>query len=56
MDIKSVRANIERRKAENPEISVVILADGEAQNRYVVEVFDQAKRASIENVNVLEAQ
>ncbi|MBB35174.1 MAG: biopolymer transporter ExbD [Hirschia sp.] len=56
VDIKSVRANIERRKAENPEISVVILADGDAQNRYVVEVFDQAKRASIENVNVLEAQ
>ena len=56
VDIGSVRANIERRKAEVPDIAVMILVDGDAQNRYVVEVFDQAKLASIQNVNVVEAQ
>ena len=55
VDLGSVRANIERKKAENPETAVVIIASSQAQNRFVVEVFDQAKLANIENVNVLEA-
>ncbi len=54
-DIGSVRANIERRKAETPEVSVVIVASPGAKNRYVVEVFDQAKLSNIQNVNVVEA-
>lgn len=54
-DIGSVRANIERRKAENPEIAVVIVASTEAKNRYVMEVFDQAKLSNVANVNVVPA-
>ena len=49
-DVGAVRANIERRKAEVPDISVVVQAHPDARNRYVLQVIDQAKQASIENV------
>ena len=54
-DINAVRANIERKKAENPNISVAIVADADARNQYVVEVYDLAKQANVESVNVAQA-
>ena len=53
-DLGSVRANIERRKAENPDISVVIAASGLAKNQIVIEVYDQAKMTGVMNVNLVE--
>ena len=55
-DISSVRANIERRKAEFPNISVVVQAHAEAKNRFVLQVIDQAKLANIENVALVGSQ
>jgi biopolymer transport protein ExbD len=52
VDISAVRANIERKKAENPETSVSVLSHPDAQNKYVLHVVDQAKLANIANVNV----
>ncbi|MEM6625357.1 MAG: biopolymer transporter ExbD [Pseudomonadota bacterium] len=55
-DIGSVRANIERRKAEVPEISVVVQAHPSAKNRFVLQIIDQAKSANIDNVALVGSQ
>ena len=44
IDIRSVRANIERLHAENPEGSVVIQADELASVKTFTEVLDQARQ------------
>jgi len=51
-DVSAVRANIERKKAENPETSVSITSHPDAKNKFVLHVVDQAKLANIQNVNV----
>ena len=45
IDVRSVRANIERLLAENPQSSVVIQADRDSKNGLLVEVMDQARLA-----------
>jgi biopolymer transport protein ExbD len=52
VDIRSVRANIERLHAENPQGAVVIQADRESKNGLLVEVMDAAKLAGVENVSI----
>ncbi len=52
VDPKSVRGHVERLHAENPEGSVVILADDESRTGLVIEVLDQARLAGVENVAV----
>ena len=52
VDIRAVRANIERLKAEHPEGSVVIQADKESKNGLLVQVMDQARMAGVSNISI----
>ena len=52
VDPSSVRGHVERLHAENPEGSVVILADKASQTGLVILVLDQARLAGIESVAV----
>ncbi|MEN8721453.1 MAG: biopolymer transporter ExbD [Alphaproteobacteria bacterium] len=45
IDVRSVRANVERLLAENPEGSVVIRAENETEVDVLVQVMDQARSA-----------
>ena len=56
VDIRAVRANIERLKAENPEGSVVIQADKESKNGLLVQVMDQARLAGVSNISIAAVQ
>jgi biopolymer transport protein ExbD len=52
VDITSVRANIERLHAENPQGSVVIQADKEAKTEALIGVMDAARSAGVYNVSI----
>ncbi len=52
IDRRAVRANVERMHAENPEGSVIILADEEAKTGLLIEVMDQARLAGVSNVSI----
>jgi biopolymer transport protein ExbD len=52
VDPRSVRGHVERLRAENPEGSVVILADQDSLTGLVIQVLDQARLAGVENVAV----
>jgi biopolymer transport protein ExbD len=52
VDVRSVRANIERIRAENPQGSVVIQADKNSTNGLLVQVMDAARQAGVENVSI----
>ena len=52
VDPRSVRGHVERLHAENPEGSVVILADDQSRTGLVIEVLEQARLAGVENVAV----
>ena len=52
IDIRAVRANVERALAENPEGSVVIVADLESMTGLVINVMDGCKLAGAENVSI----
>ena len=52
VDIRAVRANIERLRAENPEGAVVIQADTAAKTGLLVQVIDQARTAGVADVSI----
>ncbi|WP_022668609.1 ExbD/TolR family protein [Desulfospira joergensenii] len=52
VDIRAVRANVERALAENPEGSVVIVADKQSMTGLVINVMDACKLAGAENVSI----
>lgn len=52
VDIRSVRANIERLHAESPEGTVVIQADKRSKTGLLVDVMDQIRLAGVENIAV----
>ncbi len=52
VDIRAVRPNIERLKAERPNGSVVIAPGGSSFNGLLVEVMDQARLAGAENISL----
>lgn len=52
VDIRAVRANVERLHAENPEGSVVIIADKASQTGVLVEVMDQVRLGGVDNVSI----
>lgn len=55
IDIRSVRANIERLHAESPEGTVVIQADKLSQTGILVQVMDQIRLAGVESISVAAA-
>ena len=52
-DVGSVRPNIERLKAENPESAVIIQAHPRAPSGLIIEIRDQAYSAQASPVNVV---
>ncbi len=52
IDIRAVRANVERALAENPEASVVIVADRESRTGIMIKVMDGCRLAGAKNVSV----
>ena len=52
VDIRSVRPNIERLHAENPQGSVVIQADKESKTETLIQVMDASRQAGVYNVSI----
>jgi len=52
IDVRSVRAHIERCLAENPEGAVVIVADKASHTGVVIQVMDQCRLAGARNVSI----
>ena len=52
VDIRAVRANIERLHAETPEGTVVIQADKRSETGLLVDVMDQVRLAGVESIAV----
>lgn len=52
IDVRAVRANIERLKAANPEGSVIIQADEYSNTGLLVRVMDQVRLAGISNISI----
>ena len=56
IDIRAVRANVERMLAESPEASVVVLADATAHTGLLVQVMDQVRLAGVTDIAVAARQ
>lgn len=54
-DIRRVTANIERLNAENPEASVVIMADKDAHTKTLIDVMDASREANVYNISLASA-
>ena len=52
VDIRLVRANIERLRAENAEGEIVIQADENSTNEVLVKVMDAIRAAGVDNVSI----
>jgi len=52
IDVRAVRANIERLHAENPKGAVVIQADNESNTQTVAAVLDAAREAGVYDVSL----
>ncbi len=52
VDIRSVQANIERLKAENPQGTVVIQADQKSTTDTLIKVMDSARAAGVYDVSI----
>lgn len=52
VDKRAVRATVERLHAENPEGSVVIIADKTSETGVLVDVMDQVRLAGVFNVSI----
>jgi biopolymer transport protein ExbD len=55
IDIRAVRANIERLHAENPEGAVVVQADKDSKTGLLVQVIDQSRLAGVQDVSIAAA-
>jgi len=52
VDIRTIRAHIEQLHAQNPEGTVIILADKDARTGATVDVLDQVRLAGVSNVAI----
>jgi biopolymer transport protein ExbD len=52
IDLSSVRALVEHNHAQNPEGTVIILADENSRTGLTVEVLDQVRLAGVTNVSI----
>lgn len=50
VDIRSVRAHVERMRVDQPDGAVVVQADQDARTGLVVQVMDQARLAGVQDV------
>ena len=51
LDVRAVRANIERLHAQRPEDAVVVAADKGAHTGVLVQVIDQVRQGGVQNVS-----
>jgi biopolymer transport protein ExbD len=51
VDVRSVRANVERMKAVKPENGVMIVADKNAETGLLVQVIDQVRLGGVDNIS-----
>lgn len=51
VDVRSIRANVERMLAEKPENGVMVVADPRAGTGIVVQVVDQVRQGGVTNVS-----
>lgn len=52
VDIRAVRANIERLHAQRPDDSVVVVAEKGAQTGILVQVIDQVRQGGVQDVSI----
>ena len=52
VDLASVRANVEKLHAENPQVGAVIQADREAETGVLVEIMDQVRLAGVGAISI----
>ena len=52
VDLRSVRASIERLHSQRPDDSVVVVADKDAQSGILVQVIDQVRQGGIDSVSI----
>jgi biopolymer transport protein ExbD len=52
VDVRSVRANIERLHAQRPDDSVVVVADKISQTGILVQVIDQVRQGGVDAVSI----
>jgi biopolymer transport protein ExbD len=52
IDVRSVRASIERLHAQRPDDSVVVVAEKGSQTGLLVQVIDQVRQGGIQNVSI----
>ena len=50
VDVRAVRANIERLHAVNPKSGVLVMADKESETGIMVQVVDQVKLGGVDNI------
>ncbi len=55
IELRAVRAHVERQHAQNPEGTIIILADKDARTGITVEVLDQVRLAGVSNVSIAAA-
>jgi biopolymer transport protein ExbD len=51
VDVRAVRANVERMHAVKPENGVMIVSDRNAQTGVLVQVVDQVRQGGVENIS-----
>ena len=52
VDMRAVRANVERLRAEKPDASVIIATSKDAQTGVLVQVVDQAREGGATNISI----
>jgi biopolymer transport protein ExbD len=52
IDLRAVRANIERLHAQKPDDAVVVLAEKGARTGILVQVIDQVRQGGVQNVSI----
>jgi biopolymer transport protein ExbD len=53
IDIRSVRANVERLHAENPQAAVIIQAHETVKNKTLIAIADQAREAQVYDISAV---
>jgi len=52
IDVRSVRANVEKALAENPESGVIVVADKKSNTGTIVNIIDQCRLAGAKGVSI----
>jgi biopolymer transport protein ExbD len=56
VDVRAVRANIERLHAQRPDDAVVVVAEKGSQTGVLVQVIDQVRQGGVQNVSIAAAE